>query len=299
MTTSSQPAQPVSSSASRFIPGRENQLLLEAQQETAEQFSTPVYFSDTLSCGGHGPELAVIPAGHFEMGAAPDEHDHRKEETPQHYVRIGHPFAIGRYSVTAEEFERFRQATKWHLRPELIWAQGKKPVINIRISDAQLYLQWLSDESGETYRLPTEAEWEYAARAGTTTPFCFGNDVSCKEVHFDAFSPYRETHRKKWYLPRCLPTPASIAVGSKPANHWGLHEVHGNVWEFTASPWTHSHLNANRDGSADVHNHSPWIVTKGGSWFDGASKARSAARMRRHFDEMDTNLGFRVLRELG
>ncbi len=282
-----------------YMPQRETQLIISAQQEAADQLGKHIYFSDSLNSGGRGPELAIIPAGHFEMGAAPREHGRQPEETPQHYVNISQPFAIGRYTVTADEFERFRAATHWHLRPELIWSKGKKPVINIRVSDAKLYLDWLSDETGKTYRLPTEAEWEYAARAGSTTPFCFGEDVSCREVHFDSLSPYRDINKKKWFLPRCLPMPTSIEVGSKPANLWGLHEVHGNIWEFTDSPWTNSHINANRDGTSDKHYHTPWITTKGGSWFDGANKARSAARMRRHFDEMDTNLGFRVLRELG
>ena len=272
---------------------------LNAQQATAEQFNTSIYFSDRLPSGEQGPELSVIPAGLFEMGSTPHEHGHHHQEAPQHYVAIRQPFAIGRYAVTAAQFEAFRQATHWHLRDDLIWSKGNKPVMNIRISDARLFLQWLSDETGETYRLPTEAEWEYATRAGSTTPFHFGNEVSCKEIHFDALSPYQESQKKKWYMPRCFPMPVSIEVGSKPANIWGLHEVHGNVWEYTESPWTNSHINANRDGSADKNNTSSWYVTKGGSWFDGAIHARSAARKRRSFDEMDTNLGFRVLRELG
>lgn len=282
-----------------YLPESNDGQLLALQQETAEKFGLETYFSDPLNCGGNGPELAIIPPGVFEMGSTPNEHGHHSQESPQHYVSIGQPYAIGRYAITAMEFERFRNETQWHLRPELLWAEGKRPVMNIRISDAKLYLDWLNQETGETYRLPTEAEWEYAARAGSITPFHFGDNVSCKEIHFDPLSPYKEEKRKNWFMPRCFPMPVSVDVGSKPSNLWGLHEVHGNVWEFTDSPWTPSHVNANRDGSASKHNHSEWYVTKGGSWFDGAIHARSASRRKRYFDEMDTNLGFRVVRELG
>ena len=282
-----------------FVPNSHPDDLLSAQQATADQFNKSIYFSDTLKSGGLAPEVTIIPAGLFEMGSAPNEHGHHHHEAPQHYVSIRQPFAIGRYTVTADQFEAFKNATQWHLNPGLLWAKGKKPVMNIRISDAQLFTEWLSEETGETYRLPTEAEWEYATRAGSTTPFHFGGDASCQEIHCDPLSPYQPSAKKKWFMPRCFPMPVSIEVGSKPANLWGLHEVHGNVWEYTQSPWTPSHINANRDGSAATHTQSQWYVTKGGSWFDGAIHARSAARKKRYFDEMDTNLGFRVLRELG
>jgi len=282
-----------------FMPEAEASNLRSAQQETAEHFQLHKYFADSMQSGGQSPELSIIPAGLFEMGSTPAEHGHHQQEAPQHYVAIRKAFAIGRYAITADQFNAFRQATQWSLRDGLIWSKGNKPVINIRIADAKLFLQWLSEETDETYRLPTEAEWEYATRAGSSTPFHFGSEVSCKEIHFDSFSPYQASEKKKWYMPRCLPMPVSIEVGSKPSNIWGLHEVHGNVWEYTDSPWTTSHVNANRDGSASKHNISSWYVTKGGSWFDGAIHARSAARKKRDFEELDTNLGFRVLRELG
>ncbi len=282
-----------------FVPEADAESLIADQEETANTFNKPKYFSDKMVSGELAPELTIIPAGLFEMGSTPKEHGHHQQEAPQHYVAIRQPFAMGRYAVTAEQFEAFRNATQWYLRDDLLWSKGNKPVINIRIADAKLFLKWLSDETGETYRLPRESEWEYATRAGSTTPFHFGEEVSCKQVHFDSLAPYQKSDKRKWFLPRCFPMPVSVEVGSKPANLWGLHEVHGNVWEYTDSPWTTSHLNANRDGSPDKHNHSTWYVTKGGSWFDGAVHARSAARKKRFFDEMDTNLGFRVLRELG
>jgi formylglycine-generating enzyme required for sulfatase activity len=125
--------------------------------------------------------------------------------------------------------------------------------------------------------------------------------VSCREIHFNAAFPYEEARqRRRWFLPRCLPLPSTLPVGDKPPNTWGLHEVHGNVWEFTASPWTESHHNARRDGGIDPGEGDPVrIVVKGGSWFDAAIYARSASRRPRLRDEMDVNLGLRLVRELG
>lgn len=270
----------------------------QLQKAAAETCGLPPYFHDTLKSGITGPELAVIPAGRFEMGSEPSETGHQRDEAPRHPTLIRQPFAIGIYPVTGEEFRHFRKDTEWFLRPELIWHEGRYPAINIRMEDVKLYLAWLSMQTGQTYRLPTEAEWEYAARAGTTTPFHYGEDISCKEVHFNPLFPYREAVDKRWYLPRCLPSPKASEVGLHAPNAWGLHDMHGNVWEFTLDHWTNSHLNANRDGSPSASADPYRYVTKGGSWFDPAARARSAARKKRYLDEMDTNLGFRVVREL-
>lgn len=252
------------------------------------------YFDDGYSAG----EMAVIPPGMFEMGALPAEFGFDKTEGPQHYVGIQQAFAMGRYTVTAEAFAVFEKETGWKPVPGLIKAGGNFPVINIRLRDAMAYAKWLTQKTGHVYRLPTEAEWEYSARAGTLTAFVFGDSVTCRDVHFNAAFPYNELKQKKrWFLPRCVPLPKAIPVGSQPPNAWGLHEVNGNVWEFTTSPWTNSHANARRDGR-DPDITSNWIVTKGGSWFDPAIKSRTAARMPRHRSELDVNLGFRLVREL-
>lgn len=286
-------------SALTFVSGLDTLSLQHLQQLQAEQYDLPTFFQDTLRSGQAGPKLVVIPAGSFEMGSSAQEFGHRREEYPLHWVSLKKPFAIGQYPVTAEEFEQFRTATEWHLRPELIWHKGRYPVINIRISDAKLYLEWLSEQTGHTYRLPTEPEWEYATRAGSTTPFCYGSSVSCKEVNFNPTFPYQEAmEKRRWYLPRCMPSVNAAEVGLRAANTWGLYDVHGNVWEFTSTHWTNSHLGANRDGSPPHHSNPFWYVTKGGSWFDPAVLARSAARKKRYLDELDTNLGFRVVREL-
>ncbi|TXH60322.1 MAG: formylglycine-generating enzyme family protein [Thiothrix sp.] len=269
------------------------------QAQTASQYGLPTFFQDSLKSGLKGPKLAVIPAGQFEMGSKPTEFGHRREEYPQHTIHLDYDFAIGQLPIMAEEFEIFRTATEWQKRPELIWHQGRYPVINVRMSDVKLYLHWLSEQTGQHYRLPTEPEWEYAARAGTTTPFCYGSTVSCKEVNFNPIFPYQEAlEKKRWYLPRCIPSVSASELGLHEPNQWGLYDVHGNVWEFTSTHWSSSHLGAYRDGSPNHHGDPYWYVTKGGSWFDPAVLARSAARKKRYLDELDTNLGFRVVREL-
>lgn len=282
-----------------FVDELSTEQVKRLQQTCAEQYDTPVVFSDRLTTGDDGPQLAVIPYGRYEMGSGAEEYGHTQNEYPQHLVTLRKAFAIGIYPVLSAEFELFRQATEWQLRKELIWHSGRYPAINLRMQDIQLYIKWLSEQTGQTYRLPTEAEWEYAARAGTTTPFHQGDDVSCKNVHFNPGFPYQEAKEKRrWYLPRCFPSLKVSEAGLHAPNNWGLYDMHGNVWEFTSSHWTSSHLNANRDGSPATGADPYWYVTKGGSWFDAAVMARSAARKKRYLDEMDTNLGFRVVREL-
>jgi len=282
-----------------FLPELKPDEVQQLQADTALSLNLSSFFTDKLKSGENGPELAVIPAGQYEMGSSDDEFGHHREEYPQHYTQIPKPFAIGKFTITANDFEKFCKDTEFFIRPDLIWSKGKEPVINIRLADANLYLEWLSEQTGEKYRLPTEAEWEYAARAGTTTAFHFGDEVTCKDVHFHSLFPYNEAKQnKRWYLPRCSPMTSVLEVGSKPANNWGLHDVHGNVWEFTSTYWKSSHLYNNRDGNDHSDFVSPLFVTKGGSWFDEAIHSRSASRKKRLFDEMDTNLGFRVVREI-
>jgi formylglycine-generating enzyme required for sulfatase activity len=275
--------------------------LLELQQRAAREARLGVVVRDRGQVDDVPvPEVVLIPAGEFEMGSDASEYGHDRTESPRRYVAIERPFALGRYPVTKAEFTAFQQATGWAPRPELLWpGRGRQPVFNVSLAEAQQYLAWLSSETGQRYRLPTEAEWEFAARAGTRTSFAFGDSVGCRDVHFNSLFPYEERReRRKWYIPLCIPTPRPLDVGSFQPNLWGLYDMHGNVQEFTSSPWRDSHVDLPRNGVYRRTSDEEWAVVKGGSWFDPAVACRSAARRRRHVTEIDTNLGFRVLREL-
>ena len=269
------------------------------QAKTATLFAMDVQFCDRLQDGSKGPDLAVIPAGVFEMGSAEHEFGHRADEAPMHYQQMLEPFAIGTMPITAEQFERFTAATDWVWSWELIRSEGRHPVINIRHGQAEDFCRWLGEETGQNYRLPNEAEWEYACRAGSSDAFAFGDSVSCKNVHFRAAFPYDEEKQgKRFILPKCAPIAKTIEVGQYPANAWGLHDMHGNVWEMTSSNYSKSLANLSRHHPAPPKRRNKWIAVRGGSWFDAAVFARSASRRPRLRDELDVNLGFRVVREL-
>lgn len=292
-------AAPDPSAVLSFIPGLSVAERRALQQHTAAELSLSPAFRDPLATGGEGPRLMVVPAGIFDMGSHPEEFGHRSDEAPVHYQQIAEPFAIGVHPVTAEEFRRFERDTGWHWRPDLITSTGDHPVINIRHAEAEAYCEWLSGQTGQHYRLPVEAEWEYACRAGTSTPFAFGESVSCRDVHFKAAFPYEEARdNRRWYLPKCAPIAKTVPVASYRPNAWGLYDMHGNVWEMTASNWSNSYAKLPRRHPSLPARRNKWIVVRGGSWFDAAVLARSAARRPRLRDELDVNLGFRVLREL-
>jgi len=281
-----------------FVPDLKRESRLQLQAETATGLGVCTDFADPMSDGRSGPSLAVIPAGIFEMGSHRSEFGHRAEEGPAHYQQVAESFAIGVYPVTAEEFAVFERDTGWSWRPDLITSSGKHPVINIRHGEAEDYCRWLSDKTGQHYRLPSEAEWEHACRAGTTTPFAFGETISCRDVHFKAAFPYEEARQKKrWYLPKCMPVVQTVPVGTYQPNDWGLYDMHGNVWEMTGDNWRVSHGDLPRRHPSPVAGREKWITVRGGSWFDAAVYARSAARRPRLRDELDVNLGFRVVRE--
>uniref|UniRef100_E6QTP6 Sulfatase-modifying factor enzyme-like domain-containing protein n=1 Tax=mine drainage metagenome TaxID=410659 RepID=E6QTP6_9ZZZZ len=284
----------------RFVHEMDAASLRQAQQEAAHAAGVSVYFSDTLLAdGSKGPEMAVIPAGWFEIGSPATEVGHDVNEAPQFRVQVTHAFAIGRFTVTAEQWEKFAQATGFRSLRELIRPKGREPIVNVRTADVERYLAWLIRETGKSYRLPTEAEWEYAARSGSSGPFHFGDTVSCKEVPFKPMFPLPNAKRSWSFFPQCASLNWAVEVGGKPSNLWGLHDVHGNVWELTTTPWHPDHTHTPRDAhDVPARGKNERIVTKGGSWFDPAAVSRSAARWPRLRDELDVNLGFRLVREL-
>lgn len=254
-----------------------------------------IHFHDRQADGSAAPALVVIPAGSFEYGAAPQE-TAPAQDRPRRVALIERSFALGACAVTTEEFERYAHATGWQPRLELAWLAGRLPVINVRQTDAGDYCAWLSRETGQRYRLPTEQEWEYACRAGAATAYPQGDRISPAEARYNARQSYDAVRPKRpRLLSRCFIRCGAKAVGSLSPNRWGLYDMTGNVWEFTASPWTRDHASL---PERPLPGRPQALVTKGGSWFDGPEDCRAAARRRRLENELDTNLGFRVLREL-
>jgi len=238
------------------------------------------------------PPMIALPGGQFQMGSPEDEPERSSDESPRHPVRLA-PFAIGQTEVTFAQYDAFCTATGRQPPDDRGWGRGQRPVINVSWEDAVAYAVWLSNETGATYRLPTEAEWEYAARAGTTTPFWTGHCIKTEQASYDGNYDYAGCGAKTGVYRK-----QTVPVGSLPANPWGLHEVHGNVWEWVQDPYHDSYQSAPSDGRAWEAGGSGRRVLRGGSWGNYPWVLRSAYRL--WFDAGDRYfiLGFRVARTL-
>jgi formylglycine-generating enzyme required for sulfatase activity len=231
------------------------------------------------------PELVALPPGEFCMGSLEEEEGRHNNEGPRHLVTIGGRFAIGRYPVTFDEYDRFCEARKRRKPPDQGWGRGRRPVVNVSWNDARAYLEWLSEETGKPYRLPTESEWEYACRAGTATRYSFGEAISPKDANFFGGG-----------------TGSTSEIGAYPANPWGLYDFHGNVWEWVEDDWHDDYQGAPDDGSAwkdkDLDSRSCYIVRRGGSCYFNPSNCRSAYRNKIWPHDKHDDFGFRVARPL-
>ncbi len=226
-------------------------------------------FRDCADC----PEMVVIPAGSFTMGSPASEPERRDFEGPRHRVTIPRVFALGKYEVTFAEWDAcVRDGGCDHRPHDEGWGRGNHPVMNVIWDDAQEYVRWLSRKTGQDYRLPSEAEWEYAARAGTTTAFHFGDRISPSQANYDGNYSYNGGPKGR-YRER------TVAVGTFPANAFGLHDVHGNVWEWVEDCWNNSYGEAPSDGSAWTTGECLRRVLRGGSWYKGPSFLRVAIRV--------------------
>ena len=249
-------------------------------------------FRDELSSGGYGPEMVVVPAGSFEMGSPPGEKGRYGDESPQHRVTVPEPFAVGVYEVTFAEWDACVAdgGCGEHRPDDRGWGRGNRPVINVGWDDAQGYVSWLSERTGKAYRLLSEAEWEYAARAGTTGPFHFGETISTDQANYHG--KFYGSGREGVYREKTVP------VGSFPANAFGLHDVHGNVFEWVEDCYNGSYEGAPADGSAWTRGDCSYRVLRGGSWFNQPTFLRSALRDRDGSGLRGSSLGFRVARTL-
>lgn len=232
------------------------------------------------------PDMVVVPAGSFQMGASDDEEGREDCETPRHLVTFARPFALSRTPVTFAQWDWYQAQGGTAYRPDDEgWGRADRPVINVCWEDARSFVSWLAERTGHPYRLPSESEWEYAARGGTDRAFHWGDSfaVGCANC-LDGQEPW--TGRM------------TSPVGSYPANAFGFSDMLGNVWEWVEDCWNEFYRRAPIDGT-------PWSagvcearVLRGGSWCDPARLVRAAARNRngRHFRCNDYS--FRVALDL-
>lgn len=242
-----------------------------------------------------GPEMVVVRPGSFMMGSPESEEGRIDREGPQHEVRIGAPFAIGRFAVTVAEYTAFVEATE-HDRPDSrrFVQMSNHPVVDVSWDDVQAYVKWLSKHTGQPYRLLSEAEWEYAARAGTTTPFWWGSTISTSQANYNGSLTYVDGREGEY-------REATVSVDSFEPNPWGFYNVHGNVWEWVEDCWQESYEGAPEDGSAwlrDGNGNCSKRVLRGGSWNNNPRKMRAAHRIKGNRDIRNDSFGFRLTRTL-
>ncbi len=250
------------------------------------------------------PTMVALPPGRLLMGSPATEkrwpgYDGREE--PRHVVRLD-AFEIGVHPVTVDAFAEFiadrghdmGDSARW-LNPGFTPA-GNHPVTRVSWHDGKAYIDWLNgkipDARPGAFRLPTEAEWEYACRAGTDTPFSFGETLSTDQANFDGNYVYGSGKKSGVYLKRTTP------VGKFPANAFGLHDMHGNVWEWCEDTWHDDYKGATSDGSAWVSGNTWRRVLRGGSWVDGPGDCRSACRSGYGASVRGISVGFRLARTL-
>lgn len=286
-------------------------------------------FHDCKGCA----DMVVIPAGSFQMGASEAETAREgltpeagSRERPVHKVTIAKPFALGKFEVTRAQYAAFAKATK---RPDgavcLTWDQKKNdwldvqgatwhdpgfpqtdkdPVACVSLDDAEAYAAWLSTKTGKHYRIPSEAEWEYAARAGTATARYWGDDATAACAHANVSDlTAAETHPAlKTQDGRLLPCTDGYVytapVGKFDANAFGLYDMIGNVWEWVEDCYSETYTGAPTDGSAWITPNCERRTVKGGGWYARNWFTRAAARSREVKDAHMATLGFRLARDL-
>jgi len=257
-----------------------NTSVVNAQEIAAapKSFKTGQVFKDCPNC----PELVVIPAGLYMMGS----NGKRKSERPAHRVSIKKPFAVGRFEVTFKEWQTcVDEGGCLHKPDDHNWGRKGRPVINVTWDQAQNYMRWISKKTRNTYRLLSEAEWEYVHRAGTTTRFWWGNEVgvnnaNCKDC------------KSKWSALSSAP------IGSFEANPFGVYDTTGNVFEWVEDCWNPNHENAPKTVQARKTGDCSYRVIRGGSFYYFNKVARATYRAKNPPAVKSYWLGFRVLREL-
>jgi formylglycine-generating enzyme required for sulfatase activity len=265
-------------------------------------------------------QLAWIPSGEFMMGSPPDEAGHRADEGPLHPVLISRPFYLAVHETTVGNFRTFFEATRYQTEAErdgkgaLRWDEHKRaweadpnctwrnpgwpqdddqPVVAVSRYDALAFCYWLSRREGKLYRLPTEAEWEYACRAGTRTPVAGGLVLAPGQANFAGRRSAGGSAGGGSALGR------TTKVGSFPANPWDLCDMHGNVWEWCADRFSPTYYRDSPARDPDGPEGSEWGVVRGGSWHSDIPDCRAARRKNVPRGSRRNDIGFRVVLEAG
>lgn len=283
----SQLAGNATASSPPFIHGWPAAKVQAMQRAAAVAMGLPVLFRHPMREGEPGPEMVVVPAGAFLMGSPDAEPGHLQHESPQHRVVFAKPFAVGRYAVTFDEYDRFCTASKRDRPGDGGWGRGKRPVVNVSWYDAQEYCAWLAAQTGQGYRLPNEAEWEYACRAGSTTAFWWGDAINTGQANYGGHWPYGGGASGE-FREQTVPADAFLP------NPWGLYQMHGNVWEWCADHWHGDYSGAPDDGSLWADGDTDFRVLRGGSWISHPGRLRSARRNRGGAVYRVGSRGFRV-----
>ena len=262
--------------------------VLPAFAQTAEQEpKTESTFKDCPAC----PEMVVVPAGSYIMGFGAK----RRRDGPAHRVNIKRPFAAGRYEVTFREwFACVADKGCIHRPDDHKWGQIRRPVINVTWHQTQNYVKWLSRKTGHRYRLPSEAEWEYLHRGGTTSTFWWGDEIGTKMANC------RDCESRQCCTAKdhsCC-SHGSQPIGTFPPNPFGLFDTAGNVFEWIQDCWNPDHQGAPKDAATRTTGDCNNRVIRGGSFYYLSRVANSSYRVKNPSGVKSYWLGFRVLREL-
>ncbi|MXW07268.1 MAG: formylglycine-generating enzyme family protein [Gammaproteobacteria bacterium] len=260
----------------------DEEILLE-EDASIEQLNPLSIFRENLEHGGTSPKMVLIPSGKFEMGCL-TEPDCSDDEIPSREVQVSR-FAVSQFEITFDHYNVFAKASLRSIPDDSNWGRGSRPAIHVSWHDAVAYTKWLSTETGATYRLPTEAEWEYAARAGTDTRYSWGDDVQYNKANCDGCNTGKAVEQ-------------TTEVGKFEPNPWKLYDIHGNVWEWTLDCWNRNFGAAPTDGTAWTSGDCARRVVRGGSWIVSPFFVRSATR---HFYSAENRVslvGFRIVREI-
>jgi formylglycine-generating enzyme required for sulfatase activity len=252
---------------------------------------TAKFFKEPIAAG---LEMVAIPSGRFMMGSPTTEHERYDDEGPQHEVMVS-PFFMGKYPITQAQWRSIANTpvVEQELDPDPSEFKGDDlPVENVLWEQAQEFCARLSRETGRSYRLPTEAEWEYACRAGTTTPFYFGETITGKLANYNSDVIYRKEAKVEQRS-------QTSSVGEFSPNTFGLYDMHGNVWEWCQDNWHDNYNEAPNDGSAWIAgDNNRGHILRGGSWLDLPRDCRSAIRFSYYPELRNDVVGFRVVCEM-